>query len=162
MEGGMGPFGPFANPLVAVVVLLILPGLCALAVYRGERARRDREDVLTSSRTRRTYFCFVAWGVFVLLGATVALVSEPYLEVVGILGAIPIGIVTAVGLFHALMVWRVGTIQILLLATIVLGALVAGVSLPDMWVAVIGALYGFGVIVIASQGLHRLNRVLLS
>jgi len=157
MEGGMGSVGPFANPVVAVVLILVVPALAFLAIYRGERARRDRADELTLVRTRRAYLCFVGWGAFVLLAATVALVSKPYLEVVGLLGAIPVAIVTSVGLFHTLMVWRVRPIQVLLVATVVLGAVAVVIPLPDMLVAVIGVAYGLGVVVIAVQSLRRLH-----
>jgi hypothetical protein len=156
MEGGMGSVGPFANPVVAVLALLVVPALAVLAIYRGARARRDRADGLTLARTRRVYFCFAGWGAFVFLAAAVAIVSEPYLEVVGILGAIPVAIAAPVGLFHALMVWRTRSIQILSLATVLAFAAVAAV--PTGWSAVIAAGYGLGVIVASVLGIRRLHR----
>jgi len=154
----MDQVGPFANPVVAGLVIFVVPALMGLALYRGEQAYRNRVEEVIRARARRAYVCFLAWGIFVSLAAAVAIVSEPYLEVVGIFGAIPVGIVAAIGLFHTLMVWRVRLIQILLLATFLLGALAAMASLPDMWVAVIAAGYGLGVIMITVQGLRGLHR----
>jgi magnesium-transporting ATPase (P-type) len=142
--------------LVTSIYLLIALAIIVFALWRGEQAWRQRAEELTQARTRRAYLCFLAWGAFVSLAAAVAIVSEPYLELVGFLGALPVGIVAAVGLFHALMLWRVRLIQALLIVTILVIAVVG--SLPDRWAAVIAAGYGLGIILITVQGLRSLHR----
>jgi hypothetical protein len=76
---------------------------------------------------------------------------------VGILGALPVAIVGIVGVFHTLMLWRVRLIQVLVLVTILIGALAAMAPLPDMWLAVIAAGYGISVIVMTAHGLRGLR-----
>ena len=148
--------GPSAIIVTAIQILIAVAAI-AFAIWRGEQARRQHAEALTRARTRRVYFCFLAWGAFVLLAAVVAIVSEPYLEVVGILGGIPVGIVAVIGLFHMLMVWRVRLVQVLLLATVLVGALVAA-PVPDIWFAVIAGVYGLGVMVISVGALRGLSR----
>jgi hypothetical protein len=97
MEGGGGPVGPFANVIVAAVVILIVPA----------------------------------------------------------------SIVILIGLFHALMVWRVPRVRFLLIATILLPVIVTDLF-GEPWTSVIAATYGLVVIFTALQGLASLRRATVS
>lgn len=158
MFGGMNQVGPFPNPVVAVLVVFVLPALVGWVIYRGEQARRDHAEEVIRKRTRRAYVCFLGLGVFMCVVAAVAIVSDPMLEFVGIFGAIPVTIITVVGFFNTLMVWRARSIQVLVLVTILfIGVLVAVPTLSTVWSAVIGAAYGLGVIVTAAHGMLGLS-----
>lgn len=160
MEPGplAGPVGPFPNPVVAALVLLVLPALVVLAIYRGERARREGADALVRARTGRTYLFFACVGAFVLLAATVAIISEPAVAAVGMLGGPPIAIVAVVGFFHALMVWRVRLVQILVLSILILPlALVPLDSVPFLLVKIVAAAYGLGVVIATVRGFRGLQ-----
>src|SRR5947199_303002 len=115
MEGDVEQFGPFANPVVAILVVLVAPLILVLAVYRGEQARRDQAEEIMRTRTRRAYWCFLVWAAFLIIFVAVAFLTaglpsgerQAAVSLVGIFGGPPAAVVALIGLFHALMVWRV-------------------------------------------------------
>ena len=150
--------GPPSILITAIEIFLVL-AIIIFALWRGERARSEGDNELVRARTRRAYLCFLLVGGFVSFVATVALISEPYVEVVGIFGAMPVGIVGAIGLFHAFMLWRVRSIQALMLAAILFpGAIQIADFLPKVWGELFVTGYGLGVMVATFRGLRRLGR----
>ena len=126
MESTSGP-----EWLAAAIGIVVVLAAVAFALWRGEQARARGAEPLTRSRTTRAYVCFLASGA-----AMVALVPLGYFiqslpaqsqqgasAALGFFGGVPTAIVFLAAIFHALMVWRVALIRILLLASLTLGVL---------------------------------------
>jgi hypothetical protein len=117
------------------------------------------------ARTTRAYWCFLTWGAFLIVFVAVALFTAglPFGErqaavtLVGIFGGFPAAIVALVGLFHALMVWRVPLIRLLLLVTVILLPVVFSDIFREPWTSLIALAYGLIVVGVSVRGLFGLR-----
>ena len=121
---------------------------------------------LTRARTTRAYWCFLVWGAFLIVFVAVALFTAglPFGErqaavtLVGIFGGFPAAIVALLGLFNALMVWRVPLIRLLLLVTVILSPAVFSDFFREPWTSLIALAYGLIVMGVSVRGLYALRQ----
>ena len=151
--------------LVIALGILVAIAVAIIALWRGERARPQPSEGVTRARTRRAYRCFLAWGTFVIVFGALALLTAPLafgerqaaVTLVGIFAGVPAAIALLVGLFHALMVWRVALIRLLLLVTVVLLPVVFTDLFREPWSSMIAVGYGLIVIGASVRGLLMLR-----
>lgn len=154
-----------------VLYTLIALALVAIPIRRGELARAQQNQKLARARTRRAYQCFpVGLLTAIVSVGLLAIAGRPFDEqqgygmMMGMLGGVPAAIALVIGLFHALMVWRVALIRVLLVSTaVVLGLFFANEIFstnfpPDPWGDVIAVSYALLVIVVSARGLLDLRR----
>ena len=158
---------------LAVALEILIPlVIVGIAVYRGRLAPRSQALEPTRTRARRAYLCILVWGIFiVVVSLMVPLFSKSSVAVqqgmgmlAGFLLGVPVTIVFLVGLFHALMVWHLPMIKLLLLLTVAFFALFfIGESLPTPdvtgpWDVLIGVVFGLSFAAIAARGLLGLRQ----
>ena len=120
---------------------------------------------ITRARTTRAYWCFLVWGAFLIIFVVVGLFTAglPFGErqaavtIVGIFGGFPAVVVALVGLFHALMVWRVPLIRLLLLASVILFPVIFSDVFREPWTSLTALAYGLMVAGVSVRGLFGLR-----
>lgn len=157
--------------LFTALYILIALAFVAIAFWRGERARSQQAQELTRARTKRAYRSFLALGVFLVIIAAGLLgtAGRPFHEqqgygmMLGLFAGVPAAIALVIGMFHALMVWRVTLIKLLLLPTMIVLVLfftneLRSTDFPaSPWGEVIAACYVLLVIVVSVRGLLGLR-----
>ena len=151
------------------IQLLIPLAIVVFAFWRGARARAGGAGERILAWTKRAYWCFLVWGVFLILCVPVlhrierlpADQREGGAALFGFLAGVPAGIVLLVGVFHAVMVWRGRWIRLLLCPT----AVAAGFFFLDEyrtdplvaapWDSVAGGVYALVVLVASICGLRQ-------
>jgi magnesium-transporting ATPase (P-type) len=144
--------------LINVFGVLILVGIAALALWRGEGARSQGKEGVTQVRTKRAYWCFLIWGAFVISFGAVVLYPanerQAVATLVGIFFGVPAAIAALIGLFHGLMVWKVALIRLLLLATVTVMPMLFSDLFGEPWTSIIAAGYGVLVLAVSVRGLR--------
>src|SRR5262245_26589968 len=124
----------FLPTLAPGIFVLALIGVVAFALWQGRVAWNEKDEERTRKRARRTYLCFLVCGVFLLVSMVVLSLAPDYFEILGIFVAPFVAIVGLVGLFQALMVWRVARVRSLLVLTLLVAlTCVAFGDAPAAW-----------------------------
>ena len=154
------------------IQLLIPVAIFAFAFWRGARARARGADERIRAWTKRAYWCFLVWGVVLILSVPIlyriarlpADQREGGAALFGFLAGVPAGIVFLVGVFHAVMAWRGRWIRLLLGPTAVAAFFF---FLDDYrteplvvapWDSVAGSVYALVMLVAPICGLRQLRR----
>jgi len=83
-----------------------------------KQAWSQKSEALTRRRARSVYTCFLICGVFALVFVGVVALAPDYAELLGLWVAPWAAVAGLVGLFNALMTWRVPRVRTLLLLTL--------------------------------------------